>query len=117
MKIHSTSLAIVGGWWKRLVRSIKCALKKSLGVCCLQKSELETTLHEIKDCINSRPLTFVGDNLDSSQPLTPSHFLIGRSAGFQPEVSDISDRPIKMCSRESILDRLSQFWKRWTQDY
>ena len=110
-----------GGWWERLIRSIKSALKKTLGVCCLQKSELETTLHEIEACINSRPLTFVGDDLDSSQPLTPSHFLIGRSAGFQPEVSNNSDIIISaksLSSREAILhDRLSQFWTRWTQDY
>ena len=42
-----------GGWWERLIRSIKSALKKTLGVRCLQKSELETTLHEIEACINS----------------------------------------------------------------
>ena len=46
-----------GGWWERLVRSVKSALKKSLGSRCLTKCELETTLIEVEACINSRPLT------------------------------------------------------------
>ncbi|XP_066940953.1 uncharacterized protein [Macrobrachium rosenbergii] len=49
-----------GGWWERLVRSVKSALKKTMGVKCLSRCELETTLHVVEACINSRPLTFVG---------------------------------------------------------
>ena len=80
-----------GGWWERLIRSVKSALRKTLGKLTVNKTELETTLIEIEACVNSRPLTFLGDEVDSMQPLTPSHFLIGRSAGFQPEnhVSDL----------------------------
>lgn len=39
------------------MRSVKSALKKSLGTRCLTKCELETTLIEVEACINSRPLT------------------------------------------------------------
>ncbi len=39
-----------------------------------QKVELETCLMEIEVCVNSRPLTFVGDTCDSVTPLTPSHW-------------------------------------------
>ena len=45
--------------------------------------ELETTLHEVEACVNSRPLTFVGDELDYRAPLTPSLFLLGRSFGHK----------------------------------
>jgi len=38
--------------------------------------------------VNSRPLTYVGDEPDVSNPLTPSQFLIGRNAGLQLEVND-----------------------------
>ena len=48
-----------GGWWKRLVASVKSALKRSLGKRPLSRQELETLLHEIEACINARPLTFV----------------------------------------------------------
>ena len=44
-----------GGWWGRLVRSVKSALRKTVGGNCLARAELETTLHEIEACINSRP--------------------------------------------------------------
>ncbi|XP_068247930.1 uncharacterized protein [Palaemon carinicauda] len=67
-----------GGWWERLIRSVELALKKTLGTKCLSRCELETTLHEVEACINSRPLIFVGEEPDISNPLTPSHFLIGR---------------------------------------
>ena len=109
-----------GGWWERLVRSVKGSLKKSLGVRCLTRSELETTLHEVEACINSRPLTFVGDEVDSINPLTPSHFLIGRNAGFQIEVSEDEE----VVSQRALSDReivrqghLNQFWLMWSKDY
>lgn len=58
-----------------MIRSVKLSLRKSIGVKCLSRNELETTLHEIEACINSRPLTFVGEELHEN-PLSPSHFLI-----------------------------------------
>ncbi|XP_066958212.1 uncharacterized protein [Macrobrachium rosenbergii] len=79
-----------GGWWEHLIRSVKVALRKTLGTKTLSRSELETTLHEVEACINSRPLTFVGEEPDVANPLTPSHFLIGRSAGFPVELADDS---------------------------
>ena len=109
-----------GGWWERLVRSVKSALKKSLGMKCLTKCELETTLVEVEACVNSRPLTYVDEHPDVANPLTPSHFLIGRVAGFQPQVSDqfldISDKDLS--EREIVRKRqLNQFWKMWSDDY
>lgn len=109
-----------GGWWERLVRSVKSALKKSLGTRCLTKCELATTLFEVEACINSRPLTYVNEDPDINDPLTPSHFLIGRVAGFQPHISDkqvnvsnkdLSEREIV---RKKLLDK---FWKMWSDDY
>ena len=109
-----------GGWWERLVRSMKSALKKSVGTQCLSRTELETTLHECEAFINSRPLTFVGDDLDSKDPLTPSHFLIGRSAGFQPA----SGQGVPVSTAQELVDRyevrrqlLDQFWSAWSSDY
>ena len=67
-----------GGWWERLVRSVKGALRKSLGRASLSRVELETTLFGVENCINSRPLTFVSDEVQSKAPLTPNHFLTAR---------------------------------------
>ena len=69
-----------GGFWERVIGSVKSALRKTLGRQCLCRRELETLLQEVESCVNSRPLTFVGDELDSRQPLTPFHFLLGRAS-------------------------------------
>ena len=68
-----------GGWWERLVRTTKAALRKSLGKESVNRSQFETILAEVEGFINSRPLTYVEEE---SAPLTPSHFLLGRSTPF-----------------------------------
>ena len=107
-------------WWERLVRSVKGALGKSLGARSLTKVELETTVQEIESCINSRPLTFVADEVSNTAPLTPSHFLIGRGAGFQIEATPAEE----LVSANVLGDRevvrqehLNRFWSLWSQDY
>ncbi|KRX39787.1 hypothetical protein T05_5703 [Trichinella murrelli] len=67
-----------GGYWERIVRTVKELLKKVLGNTRLEEDELRTVLCEIEARINSRPLTFVGDDPNDPNPLTPFHFLIGR---------------------------------------
>lgn len=110
-----------GGWWERLIRSVKSSLRKTFGVRRLSRCELETTLCEVEACVNSRPLTFVGDEVDATPPLTPSHFLIGRPAGVK--VEGVENQGISECahdlhSREQVrLERLDKFWKIWSSDY
>lgn len=110
-----------GGWWERLVRSVKVSLRKTLGVKCLSRIELETTLHEIEACVNSRPLTYVGEECESGPPLTPSHFLIGRPAGFK--IGDVNECNISstvndLSLREQVRQhQLDKFWKLWSCDY
>ena len=48
-----------GGWWERLVGSVKTALRRSIGKQSLSRVEMETVLHEVEACINSRPLTLL----------------------------------------------------------
>ena len=78
-------------WWERLVRSVKSALRKSLGSKCLTRCELETTLPEVESCINSRLLCAVGDEIDYANPLTSSHFLTGTVSGFEAKVLEDHD--------------------------
>ncbi len=110
-----------GGWWEHLVRSVKVSLRKTLGIKCLLRKELETTLHKIEACINSRPLTYVGEELDSALPLTPSHFLISRTAGFKVEDRDednVQSTAMDLSFREQIRQQqLDKFWKLWSCDY
>lgn len=109
-----------GGWWERLVRSVKEALRKSLGKACLTRVELETTLIEVENCVNSRPLTFVGDEIQCKAPLTPNHFLTARGAGFKGSVVEDPQNvtPEELNLRERVCqERLNKFWEFWRADY
>ena len=97
---------------------MKSALRKSLGRRSLTRSELETSLHEVEACLNSRPLTFVGDEPDDVAPLTPSHFLIGRPAGLPAGVGDAEFSSVDLVTRrEALNEQLDEFWQRWTDEY
>ena len=48
----------VGGWWERLIQSVKNELRKTLGLHLITVVKLTTVLTEIEHCINSRPLTY-----------------------------------------------------------
>ena len=73
-------------------------------------------MHEIEACINSRPLTYVGE---TRNPLTPSHFLLGRSTPmnsvntgeFSREVNDLILRD------ECQSHYVDMFWDIWRDEY
>ena len=71
----------MGGWWERLIRTVKLSLAKTLHLTRVPRSELETLIIEIEASVNSRPLTYVSSDIRDAQALTPSHFLIGRTMG------------------------------------
>ena len=97
---------------------MKSSLKKALGRRRLSRQELETLLHEIECCVNARPLTFVGDTLDSGRPLTPSHFLLGRSSPYTKVDVNLNmppSDPVELL--ESQEELLKEFWYIWKQEY
>ncbi len=59
-----------GGFFERMVGTVKRCLRKILGNARLSYDELNTCLVEVEGTINDRPLTYVYDEL-SSEPLTP----------------------------------------------
>nr|CAI5842142.1 unnamed protein product [Callosobruchus analis] len=105
-----------GGFWKRMVRTVKDTLKLSIGRRSLKYDELQT---EVEATVNSRPLTYVGNDADNIVILTPSHFLIGTNeCGF---FMDFTDPEIKgnqildIWKKRNAVSR--SFWKRWCTDY
>ncbi|KRY91134.1 hypothetical protein T4D_15922 [Trichinella pseudospiralis] len=113
-----------GGYWERLVRSVKAALMATLCQCLAAPDELRTVLCEVEARVNDRPLTFVGSDLDEEMALTPAHFLIGRSLASFPDRSNSADRGTLRSSLRHLLRRWSYqqklvraFWKRWKREY
>ena len=77
--IYSASLAPWwGGFWERMVRSVKDLLRRTNGRACLFYDELEVNLIEIESVINARPLSYIGEGADDSLPITPNQFLNNR---------------------------------------
>ena len=66
-----------GGFYMRLVRTVKTCLKKTLGRAQTTFEELQTILFAVKIAINSRPLAYVNDD-DLDEPLTPLHSIYRR---------------------------------------
>ena len=51
-----------GGFWERLVRSVKNCVKKMVGRSTLTFEELRTLLVEVEATLNNRPITYVYDD-------------------------------------------------------
>ncbi|XP_070152520.1 uncharacterized protein [Polyergus mexicanus] len=64
-----------GGFWERLIRSVKDLLKRILGKARLPYTELTTCVIDVEAVINQRPLTYVSEDGEDLVPLTPAMFL------------------------------------------
>ena len=108
-----------GGYWERLVRSIKRPLKKVLGRTTLKFDELNTVLVEIEAVINSRPITYVYDDEESiSYPLTPSDLICGRRITSTPNashyeiISTNQSLTKKVRHHKHVLHQLTNQWRK-----
>lgn len=110
-----------GGFWERVIRTIKDALKRSLGRSSLGYEELLTMLHEVDTVVNSRPLTQLSDDSEDCEALTPSHFLLGkRGITLPPRVEAPLPRssPGGLRRKLRLMEMIFQgFWLRWKQEY
>ena len=107
-----------GGFYERLVRSVKTPLKKVVGKAKLNYEEMETVLVEIEALINSRPLTYLYED-DVSEPLTPSHLLAGRNLASPPSSPSLVDCDSQMLTRRFRYLRctLRILWRQFRHEY
>lgn len=113
-----------GGFWERLVRSVKVILRKVLGRAKLNFEEMCTILTEAEAIINSRPLTYVHNEVDEPEPLTPAHFLVGQRLTCLPpkpcavETNHPTANKEEMNRRWRYRQRLmNNIWNRWRREY
>ena len=77
------------GIWKALVKSVKPALEVLIKDCLFTDEMLSTLMCEVQLMINQRPLTYVSDDVNDCECLTPNDFLVGESNNFSPtKISD-----------------------------
>ena len=100
------------------MRSVKGAIKKTLGKQCLTKTEFETCLCEVAVSINSQPLTLQARILRhvfrSLQTISCQARVITVSLAKvmeDPEKVNLSLR------QQQMVHRTREFWKVWISDY
>ena len=115
-----------GGFFERLVGSLKRCLKKTIGRAKLSYEELVTAVTEAESIMNSRPLSYVSSE-DLEEPLTPAHLLSGRRILSLPDryrenpededfEFDLSTDDLNKRVRylNNVIDH---FWRRWRNEY
>ena len=109
-----------GGFFERMVASVKGCLRKTLGNARLTFDELSTLLTEIECTLNSRPLTYEYNEVEE-EVLTPSHLIYGRRLKTLPDEVDEPDDVMNsnnLSARFTYLTtRLTHFWNRWRKEY
>lgn len=106
-----------GGLWEAGVKSTKYHLKRIAGGSVLTFEEFYTFLTQIEALLNSRPLIPMSSDPNDLTPITPAHFLIGRTllSVADPTITHIPDSRL---SRWQLLQKLQQhFWQRWSKEY
>ena len=116
-----------GGFYERLVGLVKQSLRKGMGHKILYWDKLMTLLSEVEAIINTRPLTYVYEELKSGFVLTPAHFLTGNhkiAIPFYDDDCEDSDYYPKMNSVKELTEywrrnqkQLKLFWEFWKQEY
>ncbi|XP_071043373.1 uncharacterized protein [Parasteatoda tepidariorum] len=102
-----------GGWWERMIRTVKQLFKKSLGRACITYEELTTLLCECESVVNGRPLTYVSDDPNELKPLTSSHFIqdIKGNETVDLDIKDAKYLRKRIRYLQSLRDQLRQRFK------
>ena len=110
-----------GGFWERLVRSVKRCLKKSVGRSLLTFEELRTLVVEIEATLNNRPLTYIYDDEEGlSYSLTPADLIYGRQIATMPHQRhcNVISTFQSLTKRARYHFRLLEgFTKQWRKEY
>ena len=82
----------MGGFYERHVGIVKRSLRKAIGKVFLTSEQLLTILKEAEAVTNSRPLVYVGEDINSYMTLKPAHFLT-LNPSTRDDTDDIDNNP------------------------
>ena len=110
-----------GGYWERLIQSVKHCLKKTVRQSTLNLDELATIVIEIESTLNNRPLTYLyGDDKRPSHAVIPADLIYRHSIA-----STAMNQQYKVVSTaKSLTNRskyqcciINNFIKQWRRNY
>lgn len=106
-----------GGCWEREIRSIKTALRVTIGAQTVTEEVLRTVLVEVEGILNSKPLGYTSSDVADPDPITPYCFLIGcRDASLPQVVYQESEILSRRRWRHSQL-LAEHFWRHFFKYY
>ena len=108
-----------GGIFEIMVKLTKRCLRKTLKNALLTYEELETVLIETEAILNSRPLTFVYEDVTQT-PLTPSCLVTGRRLLDKHEITrnNADSDKTTLTRRAKYLETLlGRFFTQWKKEY
>lgn len=115
-KFNPPSAAWWGGWWERLIQIVKQTLRKILGRASLDYEEFLTVLCDCERIVNSRPLTYVSEEIDNDLPLTPENFLHETPQSGVPDIDNVDK--LKLSKRIKYLQRMKDLLRaRFRSEY
>nr|CAI5863233.1 unnamed protein product [Callosobruchus analis] len=106
-----------GGLWEAGVKSLKSHLKRVAGEFSFSYEDFSTLIIQIEGVLNSRPMSPLSPEPNDLSPLTPAHFLLGRSMQDVPEANFTPLPANRLSSYEFICKLKQQFWERWSKEY
>ena len=116
----------VGSMWERMIRVVKDCLYKTIGRSHLEYFSFITTLFEIADAINSRPLTYTSSDNDLI-PLTPNCLLKPHAKTSLVSPGTDSNSPfwsnsvvakdVLLHSVKASSEKFEEFRTRWYDEY
>lgn len=107
-----------GGFFERLIGCVKSSLHKALYKKRVSFVELHTLLCEIECVVNSRPLTYMSDDI-KEEYLTPSHLIYGRTITLFPPLNSFGadvpfgeslDLRVQYSRLSNILKKYKEVW-------
>lgn len=106
-----------GGLWEAAVKSSKHFLKRALYNCNVTYEEFNTLVIQVEGILNSRPLFAMSNDPNDLNPITPSHFLIGRNLKSLPETSFEDIKVYRLTTLQHIQKLYQQIWSQFSKQY
>lgn len=106
-----------GGFWERLIRSVRHVLCSVLKQQTLDDESLNTVFCEVESVINSRPITTVSGDPQDLEPLSPNHILLLRANPVMAPGLFSKDDQYHRRRWRQIQYVAELFWKRWLVEY
>ena len=104
-------LCLLVPFYERLVGLVKRSFRKSLDRRMLTLIQLQTLLKEAEAVVNSRPLVYLGDDINSNISLTPGHFLSLNPKVGVPMMDEDSQDP-DYTPRDTSAEAIVAVWNK-----